>query len=233
MKLVFKLPLSLAVAGATFTGLSVAQDWYVSGSVSWNNQNESDVAIQLDDGVGGVTTSSMTANYDAGIGVSAELGRRFDGVVPGLRGALEVSYTKAEVDNFEVPSVLGSGTDTLTGGGDVENIAVFANAYYDIDLPGNLPIRPYIGAGVGFTLAEVSYNSSGGGVTTTFFDDDDARFAYQGKVGATYDMGTNSELFAEYTYRASEDLTFGNTATGEYSVENSSHLVGVGLRLRF
>jgi len=233
MKLVFKLPMSLAVAGATFTGLSAAQDWYVSGSVSWNNQNQSDVAIQLDNGAGGVTTSSMAANYDAGIGVSAELGRTFDGVVPGLRGALEVSYTKAEVDNFEVPSVLGTGTDTITGGGDAENIAVFANAYYDFNLPGDLPIRPYVGAGVGFTTSEVRFNQSGGGTTTTFFDDDDMRFAYQGKVGATYETGPNSEFFAEYTYRASEDLTFGDITTGEYSIENSSHLVGLGLRLRF
>jgi len=233
MKLVFKLPLSLAVAGATFTGISVAQDWYVSGSVSWNNQNSSDTAIQIDDGMGGVISSEMEANYDAGVGASAELGRTFDNVVPGLRGAIEVSYTKAEVDNFKMPSVLGTGIDTITGGGDIENIGVFANAYYDFDVQWAVPIKPYVGAGVGFTVTEVAFNQSGGGVTTSFFDDDDVRFAYQGKVGASYDVTPNTEVFAEYTYRASEDLTFGNTVEGEYSVENSSQLLGVGLRLRF
>ena len=226
MKLVFKLPLSVAVAGATFSGISLAQDWYVSGSVSWNQQNSSETTIQIDDGLGGVISSEMEANYDDGIGVAAELGRTFDNVLPGLRGSLEVTYTKAEVDNFEMPSVLGTGTDTITGGGDIENIGVFLNAYYDFDLNLPVPIKPYIGAGAGFTMSEVAFNQSGGGVTATFFDDDDMRFAYQGKVGATYDLEGNSELFAEYTYRASEDLTFGNTATGEYSIENSSHLVG-------
>ena len=57
MKLVFKLPLSIAVAGAAFTGISMAQDWYVSGSVSWNNQSSSDVVHQIDNGVGGLTTT--------------------------------------------------------------------------------------------------------------------------------------------------------------------------------
>ena len=233
MKLVFKLPLSVAVAGATFTGISMAQDWYVSGSVSWNNQNSSDTVIQVDNGAGGVTSSEMQADYDAGIGVSAELGRRFNNVVPGLRGALEVSYTKAEVDKFETPSVVGPGTDTVAGGGEIENIGVFLNAYYDIDLPWSVPVKPYVGAGIGFTLSEVEYSQHGPGGTTPFFDDDDARFAYQGKVGATYEMSRNTELFAEYTYRASEELTFGDLASSEFSVENNSHLVGLGLRMRF
>lgn len=233
MKLVFKLPLSVAIAGATFSGISMAQDWYVSGSVSWNNQNSSDVVYQIENGAGGLTTTEMEANYDAGIGVSVELGRRFDNVVPGLRGALEVSYTKAEIDTFEEPSVLGTGTDTIRGSGDVENIGVFLNGYYDIDAPWSVPIKPYIGAGVGFTVSEVSYIRFDNGIATNILDDDDARFAYQGKVGATYEVSRNSEFFAEYTYRASEDLTFGDTFVGEHSVENNSHLVGVGLRLRF
>ena len=233
MKLALKLPLSIAVAGATFSGLSLAQDWYVSGSISWNNQQSSDTEIRIDDGAGGTTGSSMEAHFDDGMGVSAELGRKFDNVVPGLRGALEVSYTKAEVDEFEVEDIVNGGTTTMLGGGDIENIAVFANAYYDIDLDIGVPIKPYVGAGVGVTTTEVSFNSSAAGVTTTFFDDDDVRFAYQGKLGATYDVNKNTSLFAEYTYRASEDLTFGNLTDGEYTVENQSHLVGLGLRLRF
>lgn len=233
MKLVFKLPLSVAVAGATFTGISMAQDWYVSGSISWNNQASSDTEIRIDDGMGGSTGSSMEAHFDDGLGVSAEVGRKFDQVVPGLRGALEVSYTKAEVDNFEVPDLANGGTTTMLGGGEIENIAVFANAYYDIDLGRNIPVKPYIGAGIGVTTTEVSFNSDAGGVTNTFFDDDDVRFAYQGKVGATYDVNDRTSLYAEYTYRASDDLAFGNITDGEYTVENKSHLVGLGLRLRF
>ena len=233
MKLAFKLPLSIAVAGATFSGLSLAQDWYVSGSISWNNQQSSDTEILIDDGAGGTTGSSMQAEFDDGMGVSAELGRTFDGLVPGLRGALEVSYTKAEVSEFEVEDLVNGGTTTMAGGGDIENIAVFANAYYDFDVDLGVPIKPYVGAGIGVTTTEVSFNSSAGGLTTTFFDDDDVRFAYQGKVGATYDVNANTSLFAEYTYRASEDLTFGNLTDGEYTVENQSHLVGLGLRLRF
>ena len=232
MKLAFKLPMSIAVAGATFTGVSLAQDWYVSGSVSWNNQNKSKVDVRVDDGMGGVTNSTMDTNYDAGIGISAEIGKRMDNVVPGLRGSLELTYTKGEVDNFEMPSVLG-GTNTLTGGGDIENIGVFANAYYDFKVDLGVPIRPYVGAGIGFTATEVDYNQTVLGTTTTFFDDDDTRFAYQGKVGATYDVSPNTQVFAEYTYRASEDLTFGNLTQGEYSIDNSSHLVGIGLRKRF
>ncbi len=233
MKLVFKLPLSVAVAGATFTGISMAQDWYVSGSISWNNQSSSDTEIRIDDGMGGTNGSSMEAHFDDGLGLSAEVGRKFDNVVPGLRGALEVSYTKAEVDNFEVEDIVNGGTTTMLGGGEIENIGVFANVYYDFDLATSLPIKPYVGAGVGLTTTEVTFSSTAGGITSTFFDDDDVRFAYQGKVGASYDVNERTELFAEYTYRASDDLTFGNITEGEYTVENQSHLVGLGLRLRF
>ena len=68
---------------------------------------------------------------------------------------------------------------------------------------------------------------------SSFFDDDDVRFAYQAKAGASYALNNRTEVFAEYTYRASEDLTFGNLTDGETTIENQSHLVGVGLRLRF
>ena len=233
MKLVFKLPMSLAVAGATFAGISAAQDWYVSGSVSWNNQNSSDTEIQLDDGTGGVISSRMDANYDDGVGLSAEVGRHFDNVVPGLRGSLELSYTKAEVDNFEMADPVNGGTSTIIGGGDIENIAVFANAYYDFDVDLGVPIQPYVGAGIGFTQVEVAYNTTTAGVTTPFFDDDDTRFAYQAKAGASYQVGPNTDLFAEYTYRASEELTFGDRTSGEYTIDNDQHLVGLGLRMRF
>lgn len=233
MKLAFKLPLSCAIAGATFAGISVAQDWYVSGSISWNNQTSSDTETRVDNGAGGVTTSRMTANYDDGMGLSAEVGRSFSGVAPGLRGALEVSYTKAEVSDIDVPDIVNGGMTSTPGGGEIENIAVFANAYYDFDLDIGVPLKPYVGAGIGFTTTEVSYSSSIGGISNEFFDDDDVRFAYQGKIGASYEVNDRTAVFAEYTYRASEDLTFGELPQSEYSVENQSHLVGLGLRLRF
>ena len=233
MKLVFKLPLSCAIAGAAFAGISVAQDWYVSGSVLWNNQSSSDIDSRVSDGAGGVTSSTTTANYDDGIGVSAELGRKFKNVAPGLRGALEISYTKAEVSDFDVPDHVNGGTTNFLGGGEIENIAVFANVYYDFDLNIGAPLKPYVGAGIGFTVTEAEFNQDFGSGTMTFFDDDDARFAYQAKAGASYDINNRTEVFAEYTYRASDDLTFGHLSDGETRIENQSHLVGVGLRTRF
>lgn len=226
MKNLYKLPMSLALAGVTFAGLSFAQDWYVSGSVSWNDQAASDVVFQEVTAPGVVMNTESRVRYDEGIGVGVELGRHFNRI-PGLRGSLEVAYTKAEVDNLTTHHVAGSITSPASG--DIENLGFFANAYYDVNLNLPVPVKPYVGAGIGFTQGEVRLTSAG----ATLLDDDDTRFAYQAKAGASYALNSQTDFFAEYTFRESEELTFGDPVAGEFTVENRSHLVGVGLRMRF
>lgn len=270
MKLVFKAPLSLALTAVAMTGLSLAQDWYVSGQIQWQKQDKSDNsgALTRDFTTGAGTTIpagtvlaagtplAWNTELKDGIAGSVELGRNLPTQLPGnrylpkgLRGSLEIAFETADVDTHTGVTVGGSsidaedadvlvGTGTQIGStvanvvadgrGNVENTSAFANLYYQI--PTNGPIEPYVGGGIGVTSSKVKFNPSGVAIA----DDTDINFAYQAKVGATYKVSPNFELFGEYTYRGSEDVDIDlDLVPGQLEIDNKRHLVGLGFRYRF
>jgi len=271
MKLVYKLPLSAALTGVALTGLSLAQDWYVSGQAQWQQQSRSENggAFTQDfiSGNGGTTMPNGTpypagtslgwnTEYNSGYGVAVELGRALPTGLPfnrrlprGFRGSLELAFEKASVDTHTDMSVGGSavgaadaaalrgettqsGTTVETlirdGKGDIENLSAFANVYYD--LPLNSRIKPYIGGGIGVTRSNVTYKPSG----TEIVENNDTSFAYQAKLGATYQISPRMELFGEYTYRNSAETEIDlDLLPAKLEIENERHLVGLGFRYRF
>jgi len=192
------------------------------------------------------TSVGWTTDFDSGVAYGVEAGLRFDN---GFRSGVEISLTQADVDTHEGVNVGGAVIDgvdaaVLTGSaeplgatvgevvsdgrGDIENLAVFANAYYDFNRDGQF--QPYVGAGIGFSDVNVTYNPSGVGIV----DDGETKFAYQLRAGATYQFSEQVEAYAEYTYRATEDAQVNvDLFPGALDIENEQNLLTVGVRYRF
>lgn len=266
MDKIFKLPLSVAVSAAAFTGVSLAQDWYVSGQVAFIDQDvsmnggelnadfttgESGGLLPVGTVLAAETPLRWRTKFDNGYAASAEIGRNLDDLtgVHGLRGALEVVYSKADVDTHSGVTAGGLNLDgadvsVLTGdvsasgatvgetlrngGGNIQNTAVFVNTYKDFGSVYGL--KPYVGVGLGVTEAHVKFQPSG----VNIVKDDAVKLAWQGKVGATYKLNNRFDVFAEGAYRASQDIDVrSNLLPAKLEVANEQFHVGIGLRMRF
>lgn len=250
--------IAIMIASASTSALAHADGWYVGGSIGINNQSESDNSGQtgafttgnLGDGttldVAAGTPYGWNTEFDSGMAYSLEAGLRYDS---GWRSGIEIARTDADVDThtgvtlgggpigtLDAASIAGSPTplgvtvaDVVADGrGDITSTSVFVNAYYDFNRGGS--IEPYLGAGIGYSDVEVAYNPSGIGVV----NGSESKFAYQGKAGATYALAPNWGVYAEYTYRATEDIELQNQLfPGTLEIENQSHLFSIGVRYRF
>ena len=260
MKLLFKIPFTAAVCAATFVGLSSAHEWYVSGQATWTQPADSKASGEFtsDWSSGQGTTIPYGTNFPAGsqfdfetthndgLGGGVEVGARF---ANGLRGSLEVSYTKAGVDaHSNIQTAAGSldgedasilyGQATPSGytvgyglrsdDRDLESTSAFANVYYDFNRGGR--IEPYVGAGIGASKVKVTYYPEAYLMGTA----DETKLAYQGKAGVTYSLTNKWEVFGEYTYRATDDVKMDlYLVPASVSIENKQHMVGLGMRYRF
>jgi opacity protein-like surface antigen len=235
-----------------------AQEWYVSGSVSYAIQSDSDnsgttgvfTTGNLGDGstlnVASGTPYGWNTEFDNGSGFSAEAGARYGN---GLRTGVEISYTKADVDThtgvtlgggsidaLDAASIAGSPTPlgasvaaiVADGRGDISSTSVFANVYYDFN--SGSAWQPYIGAGLGLSDVNVKYNPSGVGV----IDGGETKFAYQVKAGLTWMVNETWEVFGEYAYRATDNVELNNDLfPGTLNIENQQNLLSIGARYRF
>lgn len=256
--------IALIALGAAVSGLALpaaAQDWYVGGSASYLLQNDSDnsgttgafttgngaPALPFGTPIAAGTPYGWTTEFDSGYAVSGEVGLFYDS---GLRSGLELSYAKADVETHSGVNVAGTVIDgvdaaVLTGsatqlgatvgavvavpaGDQIESTSVFANLYYDFNRGGAL--RPYLGAGVGYSDVSVTYRPS----NVNIIDDSEGKLAYQVKGGASFAFNEQIELYAEATYRATDDVELDNQLfPGTLSIENTQGLVSVGARYRF
>jgi len=245
-------------AAALIGAPAFAQEWYVSGSVSYVDQSESDnsgstgafTTGNLGDGstldVAAGTPYGWNTEFDNGSGFSAEAGARYGN---GLRSGVEISYTKADVDThtgvtlgggsidaLDAASIAGSPTPlgasvaaiVADGRGDISSTSVFANVYYDFN--SGSAWQPYVGAGLGVSDVNVTYNPSDVGV----IDDGETKLAYQVKAGLTWMVNETWEVFGEYAYRATDDIELDNDLfPGTLNIENQQNLLSFGARYRF
>ena len=236
----------------------LAQEWYVSGSYNYIDQADSDnsgttgafTTGNLGDGstldVAAGTPYGWNTEFDSGSGFAVELGKRYSG---GLRGGVEIAYSKADVDTHTGVSLGGGSIDAVDaaaiagsptalgvtvadvvadGRGDISSTSLFGNVYYDFNTAGM--IQPYIGAGLGVSDVEVKYSPSGIGVV----DDGETKFAYQLKAGVTWALNPNWDVFGEYAYRATEDIEVDNDLfPGTLEIENKQNIFSLGARYRF
>jgi opacity protein-like surface antigen len=205
--------LRILMAGVIFVFATAAQAqgqdpklWYVSlgAGGAWYED--------LDFGGGGY------ASMDTGFAVNGAFGRYIDDIRV-VRLEAEVLYDRSSVDNL-------SG---LPATGDLSNIGVMFNAYYDVRTSSNW--IPYFGGGFGYSRVEFDKLASGG---VQLVNDSDDVFSWQIKAGVAYEFSPSWVVNLGYRYYGTENLEFrapsGARVTSEGSRISSAE---VGFRLLF
>ncbi|HTO85657.1 MAG TPA: OmpA family protein [Methylomirabilota bacterium] len=145
---------------------------------------------------------------DTGWAAIGTLGYRFGN---GIRTEIEGGYRHNDADAF-------SGA----AGSEVRTWDAMTNVLYDFDL--GLPIRPYVGVGIGGINADAKVNGFG--------SDTKWAFGYQGIAGAEYPLSDTLALFADYRYLATQGLDL-SPGTSDARDEYRSHTVLAGVRWTF
>jgi opacity protein-like surface antigen len=134
-----------------------------------------------------------------------------------LRAELSYGYTRASINE-----VSASGFD-IDASGIINKNDVMASLYWDI-LPGRW--TPYIGGGVGYTnLSTPSINFDGFRSSS----ENQGLFGWQGKVGVSYAMSTNWDVYVEGTYSGAEGFSGDNVRYDSYNDFGAK----LGFRYRF
>lgn len=247
-------------AGLLLGSTALADDLYLSGSLGLSNQQStSNNGRFFEPFTTGVVTGvdpALTIPAGEGIGWRTSYDRgRYHSITLGwdidiLRVEMEYSRSGSDVDRHRGVSAAGidlSGIDAgvlisenvgdlgtsvadlvAVDSGEINSKAVMLNFIYDFDL--GAPIIPYAGIGVGLTDTDVTFRPSNEEVINS----DDKTFMYQFILGATYEVNETFDVFANYRYRASNDLSV--TATmlpARFSINNEAHIFDLGLRVKF
>ncbi|MEE8206437.1 MAG: outer membrane beta-barrel protein, partial [Nitrospinaceae bacterium] len=105
-------------------------------------------------------------------------------------------------------------------------VSFMGNGYFDI--PTNSPLRPYVGAGLGFAIAGVEEEDIFGATSS----DSDLVAAVQLMAGVGFDINPRTTLTFGYRYFTTTDPSF-NNAFGPFETEFNSHDFLFGVRIRF
>ena len=211
----FMVGLAAVALAATLSSAAVADSMatykglYASGAIGGNWLEDSDV----DGFVPPDTDVDFDTGYLGAVAVGYALGN-------GLRIEGELAYRRNDIDQVNLFGAidLGSGKVTTT--------SLMLNFVYDINLKSKFV--PYIGAGIGFANVDADVGLLIGSV-----DDSDNVFAWQGIIGAAYQVSDQLDLFVDYRYFQTEDPNFSSSLIGDVSVDYDSQSVMIGLRYRF
>jgi opacity protein-like surface antigen len=129
---------------------------------------------------------SASIENDSGFMVNAALGKY---VFDSMRAELELAVRQADYDR-----VTAGGAST-SGSGDINLTTVMVNAYYDFNL--GWPVTPYVGGGVGVGILDGTDVSVG---ARRVSGPDSTEFAYQGILGAMYQVSPQWSLGLEGRY---------------------------------
>ena len=104
-------------------------------------------------------------------------------------------------------------------------VSFMGNGYFDILT--NSPLRPYVGAGLGFAVVNVEEDI---GFTA---DDSDLVAAFQLMAGVGFDISPKATLTFGYRYFTTTDPAFILPVSGPFETEFTSHDFLFGARFRF
>jgi outer membrane protein OmpA-like peptidoglycan-associated protein len=138
----------------------------------------------------------------------------------GLRLETEVGYRPNDVDNI---------TGVAGGSGDVDVLNWMFNALYDLDY-WNLPVKPYVGAGIG--IAHVDFD----GVTPvagSTINDSDIGFAFQGIAGLSLDLTENLAATLDYRHLRVPHVSFNTNGGTNVDSDYATNQIMIGLRYTF
>ena len=173
----------------------------------------------------------------------------------GLRAEIEGVYNWSALTGYSAAYGNGSHVSGRTNGSD-RSYGGFVNVLYDIDLKRlfniDVPVTPFVGVGAGYLWQNVNASTAvpggnrPGGMATVSQDGTNGSFAYQGIVGAAYDIPGVQGLQMTTEYRMIgqvESFAMGNInqrVTDPASDHNNlrydhrfNHQVIVGVRYAF
>lgn len=150
----------------------------------------------------------------------------------GYAGALALGYDYASPWRTEIELARRAvGLDKVAGAnasGDLSAASLMGNVLYDFNIDSRF--TPYLGVGVG--AGRVTFdNASPFGASS--IDDSDTGLAMQAIAGASYELDTNLDLFADYRYFTTRNLDMRTVAGNTASFDVDAHSVMVGLRYSF
>jgi len=158
--------------------------------------------------IGGTSVNGADLKFNPGLRIDAGAGYHF---TERFSGELSVGYVFNSVDE-------GTGAAAGLGrNGDLFQVPVMVNLLYKVQ--SEIPIEPFLGAGVGGVLSVFSSTS-----TTEEF-----AFGYQGFLGAKYKLSEQTELTVVYKILGTTDLAFKGFETGG----TLTHTFAIGLRYSF
>ncbi len=167
--------------------------------------------------------------FRGGYILGSMIGYRFS---PQTRLELEYNYFNNDTQTVAPPPSIGLGS--------VSGNAYMLNFYYDFPIDGS-QFSPYLGVGAGFLNTSVKNLSNvvlstvpppNGPIFVNGISEN--AFAFQVRLGTSYTLSTNWELFAGYHYFNSNTLVFNNTVFGTLRPDGAKlHIFEFGTRYSF
>ena len=252
--------IALALSGLLLASSASAQDYYVSGGLGLNFQDDlsnrgSFVSGFTTGQVTGVTPPltlpagapvSWSTDFDDGMFYSLAVGRKFEA----FRFEAEYSWSEADIDSHQGVNAGGIDLSAIDAGvlisGNVGNLgvstaALVADGRGDIDtdtwmLNGYYDFdlgngfTPYVGVGLGLSESELVFQPSGVAVLS----DEDRVFAWQLMGGVSYAFSDTLSVYGNYRYRTADDMEFSaSLLPARFNIDVEAQTVDIGIRYGF
>ena len=178
--------------------------------------------------LGGVAPANLKVGFDNGVVLSGAVGT----VLPyGFRLELEGGFS----DNPIGDSFLSLDFGEFDSAGDVDVATIMANLLFDYDVTEEFSL--FLGGGAGVAFIDLEFTRGAVNPGFVIVRGNDTRFAYQGLVGASYDITNEFEFWARYGYLGTIGSDFDAFNTGvsvvEVDVPINRHTVMIGVTAHF
>jgi OOP family OmpA-OmpF porin len=215
----FSVCLALAALAAIVAGRAHAQTpgWYVGGEGAWSHLSDQN-ATATSPG----TSTPLKLHPGQGFAVGVNGGFEFQSA---LRLEGELVYRQHDENSATRAGI------TAQTHGNLDNLAIMGNAYYDFN--NATKFTPYVGAGVGAARLHLdNFNATG----LPGLSGGDWQLAYQGIAGVRYTIDPNWSASLDYRYFATTDAKFKGTVGGVPSglkTDYHTHNVMLGVAYHF
>ncbi len=252
--------LALTVSAVLLASSAGAQDFYVSGGLGINFQDDTSNRGSL---VSGFTTGQVTGvtpplrlpagapvswstEFDDGMFYSLAFGRKFDS----FRLEAEYSWSEADIDGHRGVNAGGIDLSAIDAGvlisGNVGNLgvstaALVADGRGDIDTDTWMlnayydfdlgnRFTPYVGLGLGLSNSELVFQPSG----VPVLSDEDSVFAWQVMGGVSYAYSDRLSVYGNYRYRTADDMEFSaSLLPARFNIDIEAQSLEIGIRYGF
>ncbi|MCB1720543.1 MAG: porin family protein [Rhodospirillales bacterium] len=204
------LTLAIAVIALLLSSVSNAQAqtsrFYLAGYLGLNTFNDQEFTESAS-GNNGDFEIDNTMSFAGALGMRLSQQLRIEG---------ELSYRNAEFSTADI-----AGVGTFSSGGELKSTLLFANMYYDFDVPWS--IQPYIGGGLGYGWHSGEINDGSGLMVNA--SSDHTGIIWNAAAGIKYRPSPDMAFIAGYRYvDAVSDLEIGS-----YDVDFDTHEFRLGM----